>query len=119
MNLIIAAIFMILASLFITQPVHAQVPIKDYFSFSNITSLGQATQNLVTPAFSIATTLVVFYFLIGAFRYLKAGGNKEDMEGARQMITHSIIGFFILILAFLALQFIPQYFKLPGLDIIR
>ena len=60
----------------------------------------------MTPFFSIAAVLIIIYFLSGAFKYLKAGGNKEEVEGARQMITHAIIGFMILIFAFFMLQFL-------------
>lgn len=81
--------------------------------------MGQATSLLVPPVFSIAAFLVILYFLLGAFKYFKAGGNKEDIEAAKQMIIHSIIGFLLLMLAFLVIQFIPQFFNLPGLDIIR
>ena len=62
------------------------------------------------PIFEIAAFLVIIYFLIGAFKYLKAGGNKEDVEGGKQMITHAIIGFVLLMLSFLVLQF--MLFKL-------
>lgn len=83
-----------------------KVDIGEKFGFGNIQSLGQATTQLVVPVFSIAAFLVVLYFLLGAFRYLKAGGNKEEMAGARQMISHAIIGFIILMFAFLVLQFL-------------
>ncbi len=43
---------------------------------------------------------------MGAFKYLRSGGEKEEVQGARQMITHSIIGFIILIFAFFILQFL-------------
>lgn len=95
------------------------LPLKETFGFGNITSLGEGTQSLVEPVFEIASVLVIMYFLFGAFKYLKAGGNKEDMEGAKQMITHAIIGFVILIFAYLILQYLVQYFNLSGLDIIR
>lgn len=95
------------------------VKIGDWFGFGGIKSLGEGTQSLINPFFSIAAALVVLYFLFGAFKFLKAGGNKEDMDAARQTITHAIIGFIILMFAFFILQFIPQFFNLPGLDIIR
>ena len=99
--------------------VHADVKIGDFFGFGGITSLGGGTQLLINPIFSIATTLVIFYFLFGAFKFLKSAGNKEEVQGAREMMTQSIVGFIILIFAFLALQYIPQFFNLPGLDIIK
>lgn len=97
----------------------AEVPIKDYFGFSDITSLGQGTSKLVPAIFSIAAVLVIIYFLIGAFKYLRAGGNKEDVEAARGMIITAIIGFMILMLSFLVIQFLLSslfgiQFKLIG-----
>ena len=68
--------------------------------------MGQATSRLVIPVFSIAAAAVVIYFLLGAFKYLSSGGNKEAVAGARGMITHAIIGFLILMFAFLILQFL-------------
>ncbi len=84
------------------------VAIGNYFGFSggNYNSLGSATSQLVMPIFSIATFLVILYFLLGAFRYLKAGENKEEVEAAKKMITQGIVGFVILMFAFLILQFL-------------
>lgn len=86
--------------------VYAQVDIGSKFAFGDIQSLGEATTKLVMPVFSIATAAVVIYFLTGAFKFLKAGGNKEEVEGARQMIAHAIVGFMILMLTFFVLQFL-------------
>jgi len=118
---------MILASLFMIQPVYALTPcpatgggvdIGGCFGFGNLKSLGETTSQLVTPAFSIAAAGVVIYFLLGAFKYLRSGGNKEEVEGARQMITHAIIGFIILMFAFLILQFLlSSLFEVTGLQI--
>lgn len=100
------ALFSILYSLFSPIPTYAAVDIGGSFGFGDIKSLGQGTSKLVMPVFSVATALVVIYFLLGAFKYLKSGGNKEEVEGARQMITHAIVGFIILMFAFLVLQFL-------------
>lgn len=104
MIFIVLSIF--LASLFMIQTAYAEVKIGDVFGFGEIKTLGEGTSRLVMPAFSLATALVVIYFLLGAFKYLKSGGNKEEVEGARQMITHGIVGFIILMFAFLVLQFL-------------
>lgn len=95
-----------------------KVDIGREFGFGWIPSLGEAISKLVDPIFSAAAFLVILYFLLGAFRFLKAGGNKEDMDAARQMISHAIIGFIILMFAFFILQFMSDLFK-PGLDIIK
>lgn len=91
------------------------VQISDCFGFGDFTSFGQVVSELVPAAFSIAAAAVVIYFLWGAFNYLKSGGNKEDVAGARQMITHAIIGFIILMFAFLILQFLlSSLFDITG-----
>lgn len=90
----------------------ARVDIGQTYGFGNIQSLGEGINRLTTPTFSIATMAVIIYFLIGAIKFLTSGGNKETVESARAMITHAIIGFIILIFAFLILQFIPQVFNL-------
>lgn len=83
-----------------------KVDIGKQFGFGYLESLGEGISKLIDPLFSAAAFLVILYFLLGAFRFLKAGGNKEDMDAARQMITHAIVGFIILMFAFLILQFL-------------
>ena len=97
----------------------ADVPIKDKFGFGDIGSLGQGTSQLVMPIFSVAAFLVILYFLLGAFKYLRSGNNKEETADARQMISHAIVGFIILMFAFLILQFIlDRLFNITDLKII-
>ena len=86
----------------------AEVPIKDYFGFGDIQTLGESTSKLVPAVFSVAASLVVLYFLWGAYKYIASGGNKEEIEAGRKMITHSIIGFLILMFTFLVLQFLTN-----------
>ena len=99
-------------------PTFAAVSLGDKYAFGDITTLGGGVNRLVRPTFSIATAVVVIYFLIGAFKYLTSAGDKEAVAGARSMITHAIIGFMILIFAFLVLQFIlSQLFGIKDLGI--
>lgn len=85
------------------------VKISEKFGFGDIKSLGEATSRLVLPAFEVTAAIVIIYFLVGAFFYLKAGGDKEQLERARNMINHAIVGFFILMLAFLVIQFLLAF----------
>ncbi len=93
--------------------------IGDKFAFGAMQSLGEGTDKLIIPVFSVATALVVLYFVFGAFFYIKSEGSKEEAEKARKMMTHAITGFILLLFAFLVLQYIPQFFNLSGLDIIK
>lgn len=85
--------------------------ISQHYAFGDIQTLGEGLTRLVNPVFSIAATLVIIYFLIGSFKYLTSAGDKEAVAGARQMITHAIIGFMLLLFVFLVLQFLPEVFK--------
>lgn len=96
------------------------VNIGDKFGFGDIKSLGEAITRLITPMFSVATVLVVVYFLYGAFKYLISRGDKEQIEEARQTIIQAIVGFVILMAAFLILQFLlSTLFETTGLEIIK
>ncbi len=103
-------------SLSIIQPVYAQAStgygsdLSKTYAFGNFLDFGSITALIMPFIFSIATTGVVIYFLIGAFRFVISAGNKESISKAQSMITHAVIGFFILIFIFLIFQFIPQFF---------
>lgn len=87
-----------------------QFDLSNQFAFGKVGSLGEVLSRLALPAFSLAAVAVIFYFLIGAIKYLTSGGDKNAVSSAQAMITHAIIGFFLLIMLFLIMQYIPQIF---------
>jgi hypothetical protein len=104
----------------IINPVYAKVDLGERFGFGDIHSLGQAIDRLVLPVFSIATALVVFFFLFGAFKILKSAGEEGEVKEGREMMTHSIIGFVFLMAAFIILQFLlSSLFGINNLKIIQ
>lgn len=92
-----------------------RVDISSTYAFGDLKNLGQGVDRLVLPAFSIAALGVIFYFLIGAFKYITSGGEKEELAKARGMITHSIIGFILLMALFFVIEFL--FGKLFGTNI--
>lgn len=84
------------------------------FSFCQYGTLGKLLSHFLPTVFTIAGVGVVFYFLIGAFRIITSGGNKEAIAGARNMITHAIVGFVLLMLVFLFALFISEFLGLQG-----
>ena len=106
--------------LLVTSPAYAQVNIGQEYGYGYLKNLGEGINKLVTPTFSIAMAVVIFYFLIGAFRLLMSGGEKETVASSRSMITHAIIGFIILMFAFLILQFVlSSLFGITSLRVIN
>jgi hypothetical protein len=100
----------LLSSPALIPPAYAQdtVNLADEYAFGNIGSFGGLLHLIEPMVFVIASVAVVFYFAIGAFRWIVSGGDKSALEGARNMMTHAIIGFFMLILVFLLVQYLPS-----------
>jgi hypothetical protein len=95
-----------------SQPTAQAVDLGQNYAFGDIKTVGGGFSRLVRPGFAVATTIVALSFIIGAFKFMTSAGDKEDVAAARDIITHAIIGFIILIFVFLILRFIPDYFGL-------
>ncbi len=87
-------------------------PLKEDYAFGNLESLGQMINYAMPLFFAIAALSVVIYFVVGAVKLITSGGDKNAVASARNMIVHAIIGFILLMLMFIILQFIPQFFNL-------
>lgn len=83
--------------------------LRGNYGFGDIDTLGQGYSRLVMPAFEIAGVAVIIYLLIGAFKFMTSGGDKEAKAQAQAMITHAIIGFVLLMLLFLIIQLVPEF----------
>lgn len=94
------------------------VDIGEQFGYGHLKSLGEATSKLVIPIFSIATFIVIWYFLWGAWDWLISEGDKQKVADARNKITQAIVGFIILIFAFFILQFVLDKLFQTNLGII-
>lgn len=95
------------------------VNIGDQFAFGNIKTLGQGVGFLIPPVFSLAATMLIFYFIWGAYKIIISGGDKEALSKARSTITHAIIGFVLLIAMFLLLMYLPEALKLEGYKLVK
>lgn len=93
------------------------VDLSGEYAFGGFKSFGEGLGFLVGPAFTLAGILLIIYFLWGALDLITSGGDKEKVASARSKITHVIIGFMLLIMMFLVLQFIPKFFGLKGFEL--
>jgi hypothetical protein len=71
--------------------------------------------NLVGLAFVIGALVFFFVMVIAAIQWITSGGDKQALESARGKLTNAIIGFVILLLLFVILKVIQDFF---GLDIL-
>lgn len=56
--------------------------------------------NILSIVFVVAILLVLFFLIVGAFRWITSGGEKEAVGKARGTIVNALIGLAILALAF-------------------
>jgi hypothetical protein len=64
-------------------------------------SLGGVVSGFLGLIFYIALFITFFWFIWGVYEYLAAQGQKEALATARDRIKWSIIGFVVLVMAFL------------------
>lgn len=117
--LVILFLFFLLTTYYLLPTtVNAQVDLRSAYPFGrnpNTQTLGGGVSMLVIPAFSVAAVLVTFYFLVGALNYIISRGEKEQLQKARNMMTHAIIGFIILVAVFFVMGFLTESFGLPNI----
>lgn len=80
------------------------------FSGPEQTSLGYVVSSFLNLIFFVALFLAFCWFIWGAYEYMVAQGQKEALAAARNRIKWSIIGFAVLVMAFLVGQYAPGIF---------
>ncbi len=82
----------------------------------NANSFGTTVGSLVNLGFVIATLIALAYLVYGGVKWITSGGEKTDVEGARNHITAAIIGLVIVFLSYFILNFILTFFTGNGIS---
>lgn len=61
--------------------------------------------------------IFVIYFLIGAIRWITSGGDKGQLESARNQVLHAVVGLIVLFSLFAILGLIQTLFRVNILNI--
>lgn len=64
--------------------------------------------NILSIIFVIAILLVLFFLILGAFKWITSGGDKDAVGKARGTIVNALIGLAILALAFVIARIAGQ-----------
>lgn len=75
--------------------------------------LGAILSAILNILFYMAVFLTFYFLVWGAFQYLVAAGNKEELAKARARITWALIGLIVIFLAFFVAKFAGEIFT-PG-----
>lgn len=76
------------------------------------TNLASVVGNALQYIFPIAGILLLLYMVWGGFSYLTSMGDPKKAESARARITHAVIGFVIIFVAYWIVQILDYVFKL-------
>lgn len=69
--------------------------------------------NVVIPLLNIgAAILLLLILLYGAFTWITAGGNPENLKRAQKIITFAVFGLFIVLLSYLGVKLITIIFNI-------
>lgn len=71
--------------------------------------LGVFFSNLITLIYTIATVVLIFMLLWGAFDWITSEGDKEKLGGARNKIINAFIGIMLFAAAFGVIKVLGQF----------
>jgi hypothetical protein len=89
-------------------------PVGPDFTTEGTTFFATLIPNLINLGFVAGVIVFFFVFIIGAIQWMTSGGDKAAVESARGKIANALIGMVVLLLVFVILQVIGNFF---GLDI--
>lgn len=85
-------------------------PIFKINGLATETNPQRQVSSLITILLGIAFSLTVIGIIVGGFVYLTSAGNEDRAERGKEIVTNSIIGLVVIILAFVIVQSINLLF---------
>ena len=78
----------------------------------DINSINNAVSTIVTILLIVAVIIALFFLIYGGIKWITSGGDKAQLEGARNTIIAAIVGLILVFLTYFILNFIMQFFGL-------
>lgn len=96
----LAALFTTIASLSVVSPAYAlQVKTPSNIGIDPTTAPSTILSSALTIVYIVAALLVLYFLILGAFRWITSGGDKDAIGKARNAIVNALIGLAVLALA--------------------
>lgn len=96
------------------MPVSAQGLVSE--APNPITDIEAVVSSLLGTVTSVVGLAIFVMFLVGAFQFLTAGNNEENVKKARQTFTYAVIGGAALIFLYVVFLFLKEF---TGLDLLK
>lgn len=103
-----------LSEIFRSNPAFSKFPNDPATTLGKFGNIGAVIGGLLAIAIYISAALAFFWLVWGAFQYIFAGGNKEELGKARARMTWAVIGLILVLLAYLVTQFAAHILQIPG-----
>lgn len=87
-------------------------PVGPDFTTEGTTFFGTIIPNLITLGFVAGIIVFFFVFVFGAIQWMTSGGDKAAVESARGKVVSAVVGLVILLLLFVILRVIGDFFGL-------
>ncbi|MCL5675950.1 MAG: pilin [Patescibacteria group bacterium] len=95
-------------------------PLGDLGKLTNPGSVAERISFLLSNILAFLTVLggiwFMIQFLVGAFKWITSGGDKNNVEAAKEHLTHAVISLAILVSAYIIVGLVGAIF---GLDILN
>ncbi len=78
--------------------------------------LNKIISTIIGVLTSVAAIWFIFQFIIAGYQWIQSGGEKSNLDQARDKITNSLIGLIIVVVAWIVMGVIG---KILGLDILN
>jgi len=75
---------------------------------SSLPGLGQLISLIASNAISVAAFVLILLFIIAGFIMISGAGDPQKLEQGKNIITFGIIGFVVVLAAFLIVRFIES-----------
>jgi hypothetical protein len=72
--------------------------------FTENESIWHLIANLFDLAYTLAGPLALIFIILGGFKYIMAGGDRQKAGQARQTVKHALLGLVVIFISFLLVQ---------------
>lgn len=79
---------------------------------TNLQNLGGILTKILPYFYAFAGTGLLFFLILGGFKYLTSAGDPKKTESAKGTITAAVIGFVVIMVAYWLTQIVNFVFKL-------
>lgn len=91
----------------------AEAQTKVYVNTGVQTTIPNIINGLVNVLFYLSTVVTLAIFLLGGFYMVASGGNEQVLGNGKKLMRYSLIGFSIIIGAWMILSTFVNFFLVP------